>query len=127
VGVGHHLHPDGRGVAVSVYGPGSALAQGRGVVDEPQDKKRAGGAGVDDGSDGSQTTQGVDFSFRSGLPILQPYISQVDEPVRDAAEHEPQRGLLGQRAGGIVFQDAQRGVVWSPGVSKSSRGSDCDL
>ena len=102
-----------------MYDHGPALAQGRGVVDEPQDKKRAGDAGADDGSDGSQTTQGVDFSFRSGLTILQPCISQVDEPVRDAAEHEPQRGLLGQRASGIVFQDAQRGVVRSPGVSQS--------
>ena len=95
VGVGHHVHSDGREMAVPVFDPGPSLPPGSGLVDEPADDERSGGKGSTDDGAASQAAEGVDFALGPRVAILQPRVSAVGTALRDPTEHEPQRRLLG--------------------------------
>ena len=107
MGERHHLHRHHRGVVVPGRGDGPVLPAGGGLVDELAAEHGPGPEGVLDGGAGTPTAEGVGVSLRPRLAVRQPCVPRGAAARRGDPEHEPQGGLLGQRAQRIVLQHAE--------------------
>jgi transposase InsO family protein len=120
VGGGHHLRPDGRGLAV----PGPAGRPLRppdcGLVDGRPHAHRAAPRRLEDGTEPSRSASPP--PLRPRQPVHEPRLSRRTRGRRHPSEHEPQGRMPRQRGGRERVRDHQSGAGAPPEVRHARSG-----
>ena len=109
-----------RGVVVSGGRRGPVYAQDRGLVDVGAIDELSGGRRSGDGHSTSASGRRPFEPFRSRKPIRERALPGTAEMIWDQVQHEPSRRLLGQRADGEFFCDAEEGAGALRGTTRRS-------